>query len=327
MSTTRDARHAGRCGIGSPASAASRLSTAIVRHPRARARRSPSRRAGRRAGSARSSSGSSARQRLGVGDVERGAGDLAVVRARARSASWSTIAAAGGVDEVARSASCARARRSPIRWRVSGVSGTCSETKSARSSSSSSGTPRAARCGGPPSRSPRRGAPPPGRCGPQPTIPSVAPARSAPRIRGGLPRPPLALAHLAPRPRGSRRASASSSAKARSAVASVSTSGVLPTGMPRAAAASRSMLSVPTAVVRDRPQPRRGVEQRPVDAVGDERQQPVRVARALAQRSAGGGSRSGHTSTSCAACRRSSAGTGSRAGDRSTRAMRLASCR
>jgi hypothetical protein len=44
-----------------------------------------------------------------------------------------------------------------------------------------------------------------------------------------------------------RRATASMSAHARSAVASVSTSGVLPTWTPRAAVASRSMLSKPIA--------------------------------------------------------------------------------
>ena len=81
---------------------------------------------------------------------------------------------------------------------------------------------------------------------PKPTMPSVAPVTSAPRLRSGsnVTHWPSCTSRS---PSGSRRASASSSAKARSAVASVSTSGVLPTGMPRRVAASTSTLSVPTA--------------------------------------------------------------------------------
>ena len=92
---------------------------------------------------------------------------------------------------------------------------------------------------------------------------------------GRLPRPPLAARAPSRGARQIRRASASSSANARSAVASVSTSGVLPTGMPRAAAASRSMLSVPTAMFAIACRRGRGVEQRGVDAVGEQRQQAL----------------------------------------------------
>ena len=61
-----------------------------------------------------------------------------------------------------------------------------------------------------------------------------------------LPRAPLAVARVLAAST-MRRATASMSAQARSAVASVSTSGVLPTWTSRAAAASRSMLSKPIA--------------------------------------------------------------------------------
>ena len=81
---------------------------------------------------------------------------------------------------------------------------------------------------------------------PSPTIPSVAPLTAAPRYCPGshVSQSPSRTAAIAS---GSLRAAASSSANVRSAVASVSTSGVLPTGMPRAEAASRSTLSYPTA--------------------------------------------------------------------------------
>ena len=187
------------------------------------------------------------RQRLGVGDVERGARDLAVDAARARSAVWSTTPPRAVLTRYA--VGFIRASASvPIRWRVAGVSGQCSETKSARSSSSSSGTPerRELASTSMPKPSARRATASPIR--PRPTIPSVAPGEVRAEPGRGLPRAPARPRAPAAAPSGIRRASASSSAKARSAVASVSTSGVLPTGMPRSAAASRSMLSVPTAM-------------------------------------------------------------------------------
>ncbi len=74
---------------------------------------------------------------------------------------------------------------------------------------------------------------------------------------------------------GSRRAAASSSAIARSAVASVSTSGVTPTGMPRAARRRQVDVVAADREVRDRAQLRRSVEQRRVDALGEQAQQAV----------------------------------------------------
>jgi hypothetical protein len=151
----------------------------------------------------------------------------------------------GGVDED-RGRLHARERVASIRWRVCGVSGRAGDEVGALEQLLERHAAASARCGRPPCRSPRARRATAWPMRPKPTIPSVAPWTSAPSQRVGLPRAPLALAHVA-LALGSRRAAASSSAKARSAVASVSTSGVLPTGMPRAAAASRSMLSVPTA--------------------------------------------------------------------------------
>ena len=87
----------------------------------------PSRRAARRAGSARVSSGSSAGS--GSGSVTSSpAPAISPSTSASRSATWSTDAAAGGVDQVRGRASSARTAAAPIRWRVSGVSGVCSET-------------------------------------------------------------------------------------------------------------------------------------------------------------------------------------------------------
>ena len=114
------------------------------------------------------------------------------------------------------------------------------------------------------------------------------------------------------RPRASRRAMPSISATARSAVLSVRTSGVLPTGMPRA----RRRLDVDVVdadrVVGDRPQPRRRVDQLGVDAVGRAAPADPRARAARASSSSrGGGRRSGQTSTSCSAASRSRAPPGS----------------
>ena len=67
-------------------------------------------------------------------------------------------------------------------------------------------------------------------------------------------------------------------------MASVSTSGVLPTGMPRSAAASRSMLSVPTAMFAIAFRPGAASSSSASTAVGDEREQRVGLRGALAQR-------------------------------------------
>src|SRR4051794_16257317 len=150
-------------------------------------------------------------------------------------------------------------------------------------------------------------------------MPSVAPARSAPRSPAGS-----HVFHSPPRtaaaPGTIRRARASRSANARSAVASVSTSGVLPTGIPRAAAASTSMLSVPTAMFAIAR--RRGAASS--TAASTRSVTSVRrpsTSRARATRSSwAGGMSPGHSSTSCSARRRSSASNGS-ARVTNTRAM------
>ena len=80
---------------------------------------------------------------------------------------------------------------------------------------------------------------------PNPTIPKVAPARSAPSMKLGpqvFQRPDFTPSA----PSTIRRPAASSRAKVMSAVASVKTPGVFPTGMPRALAAATSTLSMPT---------------------------------------------------------------------------------
>src|SRR5689334_24776877 len=101
------------------------------------------------------------------------------------------------------------------------------------------------------------------------------------------------------------------SAMARSAVASVSTPGVLPTATLRSAAASRSMLSVPTA----RLATARTLGAASKSAASTRSVSIVRRASLPAafsrKASGGGGDGSGQTSTSCAARRRSSAGNGS----------------
>ncbi len=81
---------------------------------------------------------------------------------------------------------------------------------------------------------------------PGPTSASVAPWSSSPsQPRGSQVR--HSPARTASWPATRLRAAARMSAKARSAVASVRTSGVVPTTMPRRAQAPRSTLSVPTA--------------------------------------------------------------------------------
>ena len=76
---------------------------------------------------------------------------------------------------------------------------------------------------------------------------------------------------------GRRRAAASSSANVRSAVASVSTSGVLPTGMPRRVARLEVDVVVADGVVGDRFQIGELADQAFVDAVGEETQQSLGV--------------------------------------------------
>ena len=169
----------------------------------------------------------------------------------------------------------------------------------------------------PPCRTPRRGARPPARCGPAPTTPSVAPRRrrrasaagshvrhSPPRTVGGASGRSAARARAAARRRGRRWRRSARRACCRP-------------GCRAPPRASRSMLSVPDRVVGDRPQPRRGVEQLGVDAVGEQRTAGPRPRRrARAARSGGGGSRPGQTSTSCCVASRAERVAGQPPGDR-----------
>ena len=117
---------------------------------------------------------------------------------------------------------------------------------------------------------------------PKPTIPTVAPCRSRPSSSPGS-QVRHSPARTKASPSARRRAIPSISASARSAVDSVSTPGVLPTG--NAARARRVEVDVVGAhrVVRDRPQPRGGRDQLGVDGVGEQRQQPLELRRAPQQ--------------------------------------------
>ena len=270
---------------------------------------SRSRRAARRAGSARRAAGG--RRGSGSGSVTSSAAPaISPACSAARSASWSTTPPRAVLTSSAVGFIRASARRRS-ECVVSGVSGMCSETKSARASSSSSGTPEERELWtiSMPKPSARRAT----------ALADPAPADDPERRRRrGRRRGRAAGSHVRHSPARTfsapgtiRRASASSRANARSAVASVSTSGVLPTGMPRAAAASTSMLSVPTAmlaIARSRGAASSSASStRSVISVS----RPRPRARAPRSSAGGGGSSPGHSSTSCAARRRSSAGNGS----------------
>ena len=240
MSTTATLSHGAGCGIGRPSSAASRFSTAssAMRSRAEWCRRADVRRDDQVRGVEERVAG---RRRLGVGDVERRAGDRALVQRREQRRLVDDRAA-GGVDRIALGRIRASAAASIRCACVSASAGSAARRSPTRSSSSLK------RC-----RSPRScrtvmlkalGAP-----GDRPA--DAAEARRSPasrrarRSRGTRPAPTSASRRpaLDAAASGSRRAAASSSANARSAVASVSTSGVLPTGIPRARAAVRSMLS------------------------------------------------------------------------------------
>ena len=144
---------------------------------------------------------------------------------------------------------------------------------------------------------------------PQPTIPSVMPVVSPPTMCVGY-----HGTHSPSRtwrsPSLMRRAMPSSSANAMSAVASVSTPGVLPTAMPRLAASSRSMLSVPTArlatALTDGAASKSSASTFSVMIVSS----ASACAACSSRASRGGGALSSQRSTSCSACSRSSAGNG-----------------
>ena len=109
---------------------------------------------------------------------------------------------------------------------------------------------------------------------PMPTMPSVAPATARPSSCVGphTVHPPLRT-RRSPSPR--RRAAASSRAKARSAVASVSTPGVLVSTTRRALAAGDVHVVEADGQVGDHAQVGGGVEQLVVDPIGQHRQNPV----------------------------------------------------
>ena len=253
------------------------------------------------------------RQRLGVGDVERGAGEPALAQ-RVGERVLVDDRAARGVDED-RVGLHARERVGVDRGGGSrSVSGAWSETKSARSSAACE-VVAAVDHDDVHLEPARRAWRPPGRCARR--------RRSRASRRGRRRRASPAAPTCATGPRGRpgaasgrRRAAASSSAKARSAVASVSTSGVTPTGMPRAARRLEVDVVEADRVVRDGPQLRRGVEQLGVDAVGEQRQQPLGArahARAAVRAAAAG--RPARRRRRARPARRSSAVAGQSAGD------------
>ena len=231
-----------------------------VGHARARAHRWPSRRAARRAGSARSAAGR--RPGSGSGSVTSSpAPAISPSRSASRSATWSTDAAAGGVDQVRGRLHARELRRRPSGG-ASRASAACAARRSRRA--------RAARPAATPEErelwtisipkpSPRRAIAWPMR--PQPTIPSVVPASVAAEHVRRVPRRPARPRAPGARPRRCGARSPSSSANAMSAVASVSTSGVLPTGMPRSAGRLEVDVVRADGQVGDRLDRRRGVEE------------------------------------------------------------------
>ena len=138
MSTTatRTAHDAGYrragCGSGAPVEAREQVVDGELGHPLARG-------VGRRAdvgdderGWARASSGWSARQRLGVGDVERGAGDLAGVRAPRRARRCRRAPPRAVLTRIAVGFIASSASRVDRGGASAAVSGAWSETTSAR---------------------------------------------------------------------------------------------------------------------------------------------------------------------------------------------------
>ena len=217
------------------------------------------------------------RQRLGVGDVERGGRDLAVDAGRRAARRWSTIGPRAVLTRIAVGfIAPGPARRSvPV---VCGVSGQCSETTSASASSSSSAhAARAAALDDLHARSPRRARATARPIRPSPTMPSTAPSSSRPRWAAGLPGRPVAVAHGgdAPRAGGARRrgsARTSGRRSRRSARPACCRPGSRGARTPRRRCCRRRRRSW-------RPRaPRAGVEQLVVDAVGDQRQQGVGLA-------------------------------------------------
>ena len=126
------------------------------------------------------------------------------------------------------------------------------------------------------SRSPAPVARPPARSARSPTIPMRRAVDVRPQQQQRAPGLPSCRRERSGRPRGARRAAAISSAQARSAVVSVRTPGVLPTG--DAAPRARGHVDVVEAdgVVADDPELRPGrVEELVVDPVGQQRQDAI----------------------------------------------------
>ena len=250
-----------RCGTGSPRTAAMALSAASsAMRPRVSTVALP--RWGRSVTLGRS--GQTGRQLgLPLVDVEAGAppgGRSCSASTRAASSTTGPRAVLTRYDPGRMSASS----RAPMRCRVSGSSGTCRLTMSAsrsRSSSPARNSQRAARtASGPPAAArssscrppacPSRGpaGPPPARCAPCPRCPGSRPATARPSSMNGLQRSKRPSRTIRS-PSTTRRTVLRIRAQVRSAVASVSTPGVLVTRMPRAVAAATSMLSTPTAML------------------------------------------------------------------------------
>ena len=145
---------------------------------------------------------------------------------------------------------------------------------------------------------------------PKPMIPSVAPCTSAPSQRAGSHVRQARRAHPpAPAAAAARRRAAARTRGRRSP--RVSTSGVTPTGIPRARAGVKVDVVGADRVVGDRAQPRGGVEQlahRPDRSAGTA--DPRRPRPRRAARPAGGGSSPSQTITSCSRLSRSSASPG-----------------
>ena len=219
-------------------------------------------------------SGSSGGERLGIRHVERGAGDLPADAAPPRARTASTIGPRAVLIRIARRLH----QRESARPRSGCASPASAGSGSRRSPSAEQvlevALVRASRCE---HLHPEAGGAPRDRL-PDPAEPDD-PERRAGDGRAeelpGLPGHPLALWRTRRSPPGSGAPPPSAARTSRSAVASVSASGVLPTGMPRAAVAATIDVVVADRVVGDHAQLRRRRDQLGVDPLGEQRQQPV----------------------------------------------------
>ena len=199
--------------------------------------------------------GSAAPSRRRRGPRRRGASDASA----ATSAASSTMGPRAVLTRIAPSF-IRRNSFSPNLPRVSSVSGAWIDRTSTfeRNSSELLFTPSLSKATHVSSRTPRRAARRPGRCGPCRRSRACAPTSETPRSSCGF-QPSHVPERASASPSRSRRATARISAQARSAVASVRTSGVFVTRIPRPRHAARSMWSTPTewlATIRARGRPR-----------------------------------------------------------------------